>query len=96
MGELRFFKCNVLGGFRLSDLNQQIKQGEYFFIDVHVAKTSRAVISALRDKWMIEVSEKEASKNINIPRISPPVFAALSPIALPIAPPISGEPTIST
>lgn len=72
-GELRYFKCNVLGGFRLSDLNKQIKQGEYCYIDTHVAETSRAVVAALRERWMIEVTEKEASKHINIPRISPDI-----------------------
>lgn len=68
MSELRFFRCNILGGFRLSDLNKNIKQGEYFFIDSHVAETSRAVVSALRERWMVEVDEKEASKHIMIPR----------------------------
>jgi len=64
MSKFRYFKCNVLGGFRLSDLNLNIKQGEYFYIDPHEAETSRATIAALRDRWMIEVTEKEASAHI--------------------------------
>jgi hypothetical protein len=64
---LRFFKCNVLGGFRLSDINKQIRQGEFFYIEQHVAETSRAVIAALRERWMIEITEKEASKHLELP-----------------------------
>ena len=68
MSKNNFFKCNVLGGFRLSDLNLNIKQGEYFFIDSHVAEISRSVIAALKDRWMIEVTEKEAAGHITIPK----------------------------
>ena len=68
MANYRFFKCNVLGGFRLSDLNKNVKQGEYFYIDSHVAETSRAAQAALRERWMLEVSEKEATKVITMPR----------------------------
>jgi hypothetical protein len=66
--EYRYFKCNMLGGFRLSDLNLQVKQEQYFHIDSHVAETSRAVQSALKAKWMVEVGLREASKHIDIPR----------------------------
>lgn len=65
---LRFFQCNVLGGFRLSDVHKNVKQGEYFYLDAHVAETSRAVLGALRERWMIEVTEKEASKHLDIPK----------------------------
>jgi len=68
MSGYRFFKCNVLGGFRLSDLNKHIKQGEYFFLDSHIAETSRAAVAALRERWMVEISEKEASKFLKVPR----------------------------
>jgi hypothetical protein len=64
----RFFKCNVLGGFRLSDLNRNIKQGEYYYIDSTFCETSRAVKAALQNKWMTEVTEKEASQFISIPK----------------------------
>lgn len=70
MAELRFFKCNVLGGFRLSDLNKHVKQNEYIFLDSHVAETSRATHAALRERWMIEVTEKEASQFLSIPKQS--------------------------
>jgi hypothetical protein len=63
----RFFKCNVLGGFRLSDLNQGIKQGNYFYLDDHVSKTSRSVQAAIKARWMIEVEEIEASQFIDYP-----------------------------
>ena len=69
MSNYRFFKCNVLGGFRLSDLNKNIKQSEYFYVDSHVAETSRAVTGALKAKWIVEVTAKEASKFIDIPGI---------------------------
>jgi hypothetical protein len=64
----RFFKCNVLGGFRLSDLNRNIKQGDYFYIDNLFCDTSRAVRAALQSKWMTEVTEKEASQFVSIPK----------------------------
>jgi len=66
--DLRFFKCNILGGFRLSDINKNVRQGEYFHLDAHVCITSRAVVAALRENWMIEISEKEASKFMTVPR----------------------------
>lgn len=66
MAEYRYFKCNVLGGFRLSDLNKNIKQGEYLQLDAQMADNSRAVIAAIRSKWMVEVGEKEAGKSIHI------------------------------
>jgi hypothetical protein len=56
----------MLGGFRLSDLNKNVKLDEYFPIDSHVAETSRAVTAALKAKWMVEVSEDEASEHIFI------------------------------
>jgi hypothetical protein len=62
----RFFKCNVLGGFRLTDLNRNIRQGEYFYIDSSFCDSSRATKVALDNKWMTEVSEKEASQFIAI------------------------------
>jgi len=64
--DYKFFKCNILGGFRLSDLNLNVKQGQYFSIDSHVAETSRAAIAALKAKWMVEVDEEEASKHLSI------------------------------
>lgn len=64
----RFFKCNVLGGFRLSDLNKNIKQGECFFIETTFCDSSRAVKASLQAKWMTEITEKEASQYISIPR----------------------------
>jgi len=63
-----YFKCNVLGGFRLSDLNRNIKQGDYFFVDSFFCETSRAVKAALINKWMTEVTEKEASQYITVPK----------------------------
>jgi hypothetical protein len=64
----RFFKCNVLGGFRLSDLNKNVKQGEFIYIETSFCDTSRAVKGALNSKWMTEVTEKEASQFITMPR----------------------------
>lgn len=65
----RFFKCNVLGGFRLTDLNKNIKQGEFFYVDSHACEASRAAKAALSNNWMIEVTEKEASFHITIPKV---------------------------
>lgn len=63
-----FFKCNVLGGFRLSDVNRNVKQNDYFYIDDQICATSRAIRAALDKKWMVEVSEQEASQHITVPR----------------------------
>ena len=65
MADYRYFKCNRIGGFRLSDLNKEVKQGEYFYVDSHVAETSRSVIASIRERWMLEVTEREASKYIS-------------------------------
>jgi hypothetical protein len=65
----RFFKNNIIGGFRLSDINKNVKQGDYFYIDSHVVETSKACFAALREKWMIEVSEKEAAKFVELPKV---------------------------
>jgi hypothetical protein len=63
-----YFKCNVLGGFRLSDLNRNIRQGDYFYVESSFCETSRAVKAALVNKWMTEVTEKEASQFISVPK----------------------------
>jgi len=62
MPEYRYFKCNKIGGFRLSDLNKNVIQGEYFQVDSHVAETSRSVIASIKGRWMVEVSASEAKK----------------------------------
>jgi len=54
----RYFKCNVLGGFRLSDLNRSVKQNECIQIDSTFCETSRSVRAAL-GTWMFEIDEKE-------------------------------------
>lgn len=63
----RFFKCNVLGGFRLTDLNRKVHQGEFFYVDAYICDTSRSVKAALNHKWMTEVTEDEASQHIIVP-----------------------------
>jgi hypothetical protein len=63
----RFFKCNVLGGFRLTDLNRKVHQEEFFYVDAHVCDTSRSVKAAINSKWMLEVSNEEASQHIVMP-----------------------------
>lgn len=65
----RYFKCNRLGGFRLSDLNRKIYTDEYLYVDKHVCDTSRSVNAALKAKWMLEVTQEEASKYISIPDV---------------------------
>lgn len=65
---IRFFKGNILGGFRLTDLNRKIQQGEYFYVDAHICDTSRSIKAGLSRKWMTEVTEEEASKHISTPR----------------------------
>jgi len=64
----RFFKANIVGGFRLSDLNVNVKQGSYFYLESDAVDVSRSCTAAIRDKWMIEVSEKEACKYLSLPR----------------------------
>lgn len=78
----RFFKCNILGGFRVSDLNKNIKQGEYFFVESSFCETSRATKVAIDSKWMTEVSEKEASQFISIPKQINTKFVMSSQVGL--------------
>ena len=63
----RFFKCNRLGGFRLTDLNKKVHTDEYLYFEEHVCDTSRSINGALKAKWMLEVTEKEASQSISVP-----------------------------
>ena len=70
MQYLHFYKCNVLGGFRLTDLKKDVRQGEYFYLETHVAKISKSVQAALKARWMVEVSEKEASIHMKIPSVT--------------------------
>jgi len=68
---LRFFKCNILNGCRLADIERFVKREEYFYLNSHIACTSRSVNAALNAKWIIEVTEKEASRHITIPMVVP-------------------------
>jgi len=74
MSHLKFYKCNIIGGFRLSDLHMNIssqdKNKGYFSLESHVAEASKAVKAAIKAKWMVEVTEKEASQFLKIPRIN--------------------------
>ncbi|MDD5650243.1 MAG: hypothetical protein PHF86_07505 [Candidatus Nanoarchaeia archaeon] len=56
---LRYFKCNVLGGFRLTDLNKKVALNEYFSVDAYVCDASKSVKAALKSNWATEISEEE-------------------------------------
>jgi hypothetical protein len=62
----RYFKVNVTGGFRLTDLNKDLKQGQYFYVENDIVRTSKAVQAALRHNWIVEVNSAEASPHIEI------------------------------
>lgn len=66
--KIRYFRCNILGGFRLSDLNKNIRQGHYFQLENHIVETSKAVKAAIKAKWMVEISENEAEKHFDLPK----------------------------
>lgn len=59
MSDSRYFKCSIVGGFRLADLNLTVKLGQYFPIDSYVVDVSRAVKAAINSKWMVEVDKEE-------------------------------------
>jgi len=62
MAKLKYFKCNVIGGFRLSDLNRNVKQGEVVGFEDHVKNTSKAVQAAINVGWLIKTkSPKKVS-----------------------------------
>ncbi len=61
MAKLIYYKCNVIGGFRLSDLNRQVSQDEVIELEEHVANTSKAVIAAKKAGWLIEAKKPRAS-----------------------------------
>jgi len=62
MAKLEYYKCNIIGGFRLSDLNQQVKQDEVIDVDEHIANTSKAVQAALKAGWLVKVKKPKAKK----------------------------------
>jgi hypothetical protein len=64
----RFFKCNIINGCRLSDIERFVHRDEVFYLNSHIACTSRSVNAALNSKWIIEITEKEASKTLVIPK----------------------------
>ena len=64
----RFFKCNIINGCRLADIERFVSRDEVFYLNSHIACTSRSVNAAVNSKWIIEISEKEASKHISIPK----------------------------
>jgi hypothetical protein len=64
----RFFKCNRLGGFRLTDLGRKIQTDECFYFDKYTCDASRGIQGALKAKWMLEITEDEASQYILIPK----------------------------
>jgi hypothetical protein len=63
---MRYFRCNVLGGFRLTDINKGVKADEIFSIDKYKADVSSSIKAALKSKWLIEISADEASKKIEV------------------------------
>lgn len=69
----RFFKCNIINGCRLSDIERFISREEVFYLNSHIACTSRSVNAAINANWIVEISEKEASQYISIPSYIEPV-----------------------
>ena len=69
----RFFKCNIINGCRLSDIERFVTRDEVFYLNAHIACTSRSVNAAINANWIIEISEKEALKYISIPTFAEPV-----------------------
>jgi hypothetical protein len=63
----RYFKCNILGGFRLTDIGKNVKAEEVFLVDSFKANSSNALKAALKGKWVIELTAKEASSTIDVP-----------------------------
>lgn len=63
----RYFICQVTGGFRLTDLNRNISQGQYFCVDNQLVRLSKGLIAAIKHKWISEIPMKAAvgsGKNI--------------------------------
>ena len=69
----RFFKCNIINGCRLSDIERFVTRDEVFYLNAHIACTSRSVNAAINANWIVEISEKEALKSISVPAIAEPV-----------------------
>lgn len=63
----RYFKVNIINGCRLSDINKNVSQDEVFYINSHIATNSRSVSAAIKAKWILEITEKEAAQHIQLP-----------------------------
>lgn len=56
-GGMAYYKVNMMGGFRVTDRNQVLNEGQvYEFSDGDVSE-SRGIAAALRERWLIETDE---------------------------------------
>jgi hypothetical protein len=68
---LKYYRCNIIGGFRLTDLNKFIKTGEFFAVDTKVVYASKALAAALKHNWITEVPASEGMSHVVAPSIMP-------------------------
>ena len=63
----KYYKSNIVGNLNLPDISRKISQDEVFWLHAHIAEASRSVQSADKYKWILEITEKEASRFITLP-----------------------------
>ena len=51
---MSYYKVNMMGGFRVSDRNQVLSEGEVYEFTASEVADSRGIAAALRERWLIE------------------------------------------
>ncbi len=54
---MSYYKVNMMGGFRVTDRDQVLGEGEVYEFTAGEVAESRGIAAALRERWLIETDE---------------------------------------
>jgi len=74
-----FYKVNMIGGFRVSDLDRVLTEGTIYEFSADEVAGSRGLRAALRGRWMIETDESGRPLKKASPKPPSPVPAGRAP-----------------
>jgi len=74
-----FFKVNMIGGFRVPDLDRVLTEGTIYEFSADEVANSRGLRAALRGRWMIETDESGRPLRKASPKPPPPAAAGRAP-----------------
>ena len=74
-----FFKVNMIGGFRVSDLDKVLTEGTIYDFSAEEVAGSRGLRAALRGRWMIETDGSGKPLKRASPKPPSPVPAGRAP-----------------